>query len=362
RHGKRRRHRAPAAVVSAPRARAHARARGAPFRRRDHRRRGAVRAAQLGRAQFPAARCVRRWRHAVTQDRRTGQGVLHGVAAPRARRTGRRGAAARAAGRLRVNRIRVAAAEAIGRITLARPEKKNALDRVAADELLEALARYAMDPSVRVVLLAADGPDFCAGADLAALAALVDADATAQHDDAMALGKVFLAIRELPVPVVAAVRGRALAGGAGLATACDIVLADEDARFGYPEVKVGFVPAMVITMLRRTVGEKQAFDLVATGRVLSAREAHGVGLVSRVVPAGTLDAAADEMVRAVAASPPGAMAFTKRLFYALDGVTFGDGIALGARVNVDARDTAEFRDGVRRFLDAKAKGREGRTP
>ena len=261
-----------------------------------------------------------------------------------------------------MNRIRVAAAEAIGRITLARPEKKNALDRVAADELLEALARYGMDPSVRVVLLAADGPDFCAGADLAALAALVDADATAQHDDAMALGKVFLAIRELPVPVVAAVRGRALAGGAGLATACDIVLADEDARFGYPEVKVGFVPAMVMAMLRRAVGEKQAFDLVATGRVLSAREAHGVGLVSRVVPAGTLDAAADEMVRAVAASPPGAMAFTKRLFYALDGATFGDGIALGARVNVDARDTAEFRDGVRRFLDAKAKGREGRTP
>jgi methylglutaconyl-CoA hydratase len=261
-----------------------------------------------------------------------------------------------------VNRIRVAAADGVGRITLARPEKKNALDRAAADELLEALARHGTDPSVRAVLLTADGPDFCAGADLAALAALVDADDQAQHDDAMALGNVFIAMRELPGPVVAAVRGRALAGGAGLAGACDIVLADEDARFGYPEVNVGFVPAMVMTMLRRAVGEKQAFDLIATGRVLSAREAYDVGLVSRVVPAGTLDTAADDVMRALAASAPGALAFTKRLFYDLDGRAFRDGIALGARVNVEARGTAEFKDGVRRFLDARAKGREGRTP
>lgn len=261
-----------------------------------------------------------------------------------------------------MSRIRVAAADGVGRITLARPEKKNALDRAAADELLAALARHGTDPSVRAVLLTADGPDFCAGADLAALAALVDADDQAQHDDAMALGNVFIAMRELPVPVVAAVRGRALAGGAGLASACDIVLADEDARFGYPEVKVGFVPAMVMTMLRRAVGEKQAFDLIATGRVLSAREACDVGLVSRVVPAGTLDTAADDVMRALAASAPGALAFTKRLFYDLDGPSFRDGIALGARVNVEARGTAEFKAGVRRFLDARAKGGEGRTP
>lgn len=261
-----------------------------------------------------------------------------------------------------MNRIRVAAADGVGRITLARPEKKNALDRAAADELVDALGRCAADPAVRVVLLAADGPDFCAGADLAALAALVDAGAAAQHEDAMALGNVFIAMREMPKPVVAAVRGRALAGGAGLATACDIVLADEDARFGYPEVRVGFVPAMVMTMLRRAVGEKQAFDLIATGRVLSAREACDVGLVSRVVPAGTLDTAADDVMRALAASASGALAFTKRLFYDLDGPSFRDGIALGARVNVEARGTAEFKAGVRRFLDARAKGREGRTP
>src|SRR6185437_979589 len=249
-----------------------------PLRRRDHGRRGSLRAAEPGRAQFPAARCVRRWRHAVAQDRCAGEGVLHGLAPPRARGPGRGGPPPPSAGRRRVSRIRFAAADGVGRITLARPDKKNALDREAANELGEALARCSADVTVRAVLLDAEGADFCAGADLAALATLVDARAQAQHDDAMALGSVFVAMRELPKPVVAAVRGRALAGGAGLATACDIVLAEDDATFGYPEVRVGFVPAMVMTMLRRSVGEKQAFDLVATGRVLSAREALDVGL------------------------------------------------------------------------------------
>lgn len=255
-----------------------------------------------------------------------------------------------------MSRIQFAAADGVAHITLARPEKKNALDRDAANELGDALARCATDHTIRVVLLAAAGPDFCAGADLAALAALVDAGAQAQHDDAMALGNVFIAMRELPKPVVAAVRGRALAGGAGLATACDIVLAEDDATFGYPEVRVGFVPAMVMTMLRRAVGEKRAFDLVSTGRLISAREAFDMGLVSRVVPSGTLDAAASELTRGLAASPPGALAFTKRLFYDLDGQGFRDGIALGASVNVEARATPDFREGVRRFLEGKGKG------
>lgn len=254
-----------------------------------------------------------------------------------------------------MNRVRLEVDGAVGRITLARPEKKNALDQVAARELADAIARCAANAAVRVVLLAADGPDFCAGADLAALASLVDAGAAAHHADAMALGEVFLALRSLRMPAIAAVRGRALAGGAGLATACDIVLAEEGARFGYPEVRVGFVPAMVMTMLRRAVGEKRAFELVATGRQVDAREALALGLVSRVVAAGTLDVAVADLAAQLAATPPAALAFTKRLFYDLDGATFGDGISLGARINVDARATQEFRDGVRQFLDRERK-------
>jgi len=246
-------------------------------------------------------------------------------------------------------RIRVERSGAIGRITLARPEKKNALDQIAARELLETLREFAADAEVRVVVLGADGDDFCAGADLAALYALLDADAAAQLRDAEALGDVFRVLREMPQVVIAAVRGRALAGGAGLATACDLVVADEGARFGYPEVRVGFVAAMVMTILRRQIGEKRAFELVATGRQVSAREALELGLVSRVVAHGEFSGAVEQLASELAAMPPEALRQTKRLFFALDDVGFADGIAQAVRVNVEARSTKEFRDGVRRF-------------
>lgn len=246
-------------------------------------------------------------------------------------------------------RIRVERGGGIGRITLARPEKKNALDLAAARELREALRDFAADADVRVVLLAADGDDFCAGADLAALNALLDADAAMQLEDAEALGDVFRVMRAMPQVVVAAVRGRALAGGAGLATACDVVLAHEGARFGYPEVRVGFVPAMVMAILRRLVGEKRAFELVATGRQVHASEALDLGLVSRVIPAVEFDATIEKVVSEIADSAGTALRSTKRLFYDLDGLSFDDGIALAARVNVEARSTAAFNAGIRKF-------------
>jgi methylglutaconyl-CoA hydratase len=252
-------------------------------------------------------------------------------------------------------RIRVERGAAVARITLARPEKKNALDFVAAQELREALREIAASSDARVVLLAADGKDFCAGADLAALHALLDASPVDQQRDAEALGDVFRLLREMPQVVVAAVRGRALAGGTGLATACDIVLADDDARFGYPEVRVGFVPAMVMALLRRQIGEKRAFELVATGRQIGAREALELGLVSRVIDAASFDAAVENLVAELVATPPSALKSTKRLFYSLDDTNFADGIAQGIRANVEARSTAEFRDGVRRFAPGREK-------
>ncbi len=246
-------------------------------------------------------------------------------------------------------RIRVERAGGIGRITLARPEKKNALDLAAARELRESLREFAADSSVRVVLLSADGDDFCAGADLSALNALLGADAETQLLDAEALGDVFRVMREMPQVVVAAVRGRALAGGAGLATACDLVIAHEDARFGYPEVRVGFVPAMVMALLRRLIGEKRAFELVATGRLVGAREALELGLVSRVASAAEFDVTIEKLIADLAATPAEALRMTKRLFYALDGTSMEDGIALAARVNVEARSTQAFREGIRRY-------------
>ena len=248
-----------------------------------------------------------------------------------------------------MTRIRTESRGGVAAITLARPEKKNALDRQTAEELQAALDRFGADPAVRLITLTGAGDDFCAGADLQALEQMLAEGLKAHLQDAQALGKVFITMRTIQKPVVGIIRGRALAGGAGLATACDIVLAHADATFGYPEVRVGFVPAMVMTMLRRAVGEKRAFDLVATGRRVTADEALAMGLVSRVIPAATFDAEVDAIVAELEASPATAAALTKRLFYALDGLDFREGIALGAKTNVEARSTEDFRQGVKRF-------------
>jgi len=164
------------------------------------------------------------------------------------------------------------------------------------------------------------------------------------------LGNVFMQMRRLPKPVVAAVHGRALAGGAGLVTACDLALAGESAKIGYPEIQRGFVPAMVMTMLRRAVGEKVAFDLAATGRVLTAGEAAAAGLLSRVFPDGQFEAGVAGVVAALAGAGPSAIALTKKQFYQLDGLEFDAGIRLGARVNALSRATPEFRAAIAAFL------------
>ena len=235
-------------------------------------------------------------------------------------------------------------------LTLDRPEKRNALSLALIDALHAALDRADLDAEVRVVLLTGAGRDFCAGADLDELLASAGASAEANEAAALRLGSLFTRMRALPKPVVAAVRGRALAGGAGLMTACDIALAGAGAQVGYPEVLRGFVPAMVMTMLRRLAGEKAALDLVLTGRTLTAADAHACGLVSRVVPDAELDATAVELARALVATPASALALTKQLFYQLDGRSFDQGISLGARVNALARQTPDFRDAIARFL------------
>jgi methylglutaconyl-CoA hydratase len=235
-------------------------------------------------------------------------------------------------------------------LTLNRPDKRNALSAAVIEALHQALEAADLDADVRVVVLTGAGKDFCAGADLDELLASADAGPEANEAAALRLGTLFGRMRRLPKPVVAVVRGRALAGGAGLMTACDIVLAGSDAKVGYPEVLRGFVPAMVMTMLRRLVGEKVALDLVLTGRMLGATEALARGLVSRVVPEQDLERDAAELARALASAPASALALTKQLFYQLDGQSFDQGIALGARVNALARQTPDFRGAITRFL------------
>jgi methylglutaconyl-CoA hydratase len=235
-------------------------------------------------------------------------------------------------------------------LTLNRPEKRNALNAAIIGALHGELQRAELDPDVRVVAVRGAGKDFCAGADLEELLASAARDPAENEADARRLGDIFVAIRALPKPVVGIVHGRALAGGAGLASACDILLMAGSAQIGYPEIQRGFVPAMVMTMLRRLVGERLAFDLVATGRVLSAEQALQVGIASRVVPDAELDAASAALLGQLASTSPSALALTKRLLYQLDGLGFSDGIALGARVNALARAHPDFRDAIAAFL------------
>ena len=235
-------------------------------------------------------------------------------------------------------------------VTLDRAEKRNALNTALIEALHQALERADLDADVRVVLLRGAGKDFCAGADLEELLASADHSPAENEVSAARLGALFTRIRRMPKPVVAGVQGRAVAGGAGLATACDIVVAGAGAHLGYPEIQRGFVPAMVMTLLRRLAGEKAALDLVLTGRLVGAEEARALGLVSRVVPDGALDAESRAIATELARASASAIAFTKQLFFQLDGSGFEDGIALGARVNAVARQTPDFREAVARFL------------
>ncbi len=246
--------------------------------------------------------------------------------------------------------LRKGSGDGIATLLLNRPEKRNALSAALVAELRLHLGEVGADPDVRVVALRGAGRDFCAGADLDEIAASQALGPEAGLADAERLGDVLVAIRRLRQPVVAVVAGRALGGGCGLATACDLVVAHEDASFGYPEVHLGFVPALVMAILRRKVGESAAFELLLRGRGITAEESASIGLVNQVVPDDAFEATVDEYLAALAARPASAVQLTKRLFHGMEGVGLEDAVARGAEVNAIARLTADCKRGVADFL------------
>jgi methylglutaconyl-CoA hydratase len=162
--------------------------------------------------------------------------------------------------------------------------------------------------------------------------------------------ELFLLIRRARIPVVAAVRGRALAGGCGLASACDIVLASANARFGYPEVKLGFVPAMVMAILRRNISEKRAFELITRGGEIGAVEAKQFGLINQVLDDGNFEAGVTAYARGFEKVSRSAVTLTKALLYQMDDMGFGDALETGVDVNVIARMTEDCQKGIADFL------------
>lgn len=237
----------------------------------------------------------------------------------------------------------------IARITLNRPEKRNALNESLVSGIRAALYQVNSVDALRVVLISGAGQDFCSGADLESLRKISQASVSENVADASSLMELFALIRKASVPVVAAVRGRALAGGCGLASACDLVLAASSARFGYPEVKIGFVPAMVMAILKRNVSEKRAFELLTRGAEISAREAKEIGLVNQVFNDETFDDEVNAYLAVFEKLSKSAVALTKTLLYQTDGMTFTEALETGVDVNVIARLTEDCRSGIARF-------------
>jgi methylglutaconyl-CoA hydratase len=250
------------------------------------------------------------------------------------------------------SRVLYSTSDAIATVTLNRPDKRNALDDETIAEIKNAVTRAEQDDVVKVVLLRGSGKDFCAGADLSQLEKIAAGGSRADnHADAMKLGDLLIQMRRCTKPLVAAVHGNALAGGAGLASACDLIIADENAVFGYPEVKLGFVPAMVMALLIRITGEKYAFELAALGNTISAAEAQRIGLVTRIASDFDNDVAA--YAREIAGRSASAVQLIKRLRNEIDGISFEESIKRGADINVMARETEDCKAGVRRFLEQK---------
>jgi len=245
--------------------------------------------------------------------------------------------------------IRYVVQPPLGIITLDRPDRRNALSTDMLTELTHALQSASADSRCRAVLVRAKGPAFCAGMDLDTLRRMTDQPYEANLEDSRRMATLLDLVWTLPKPIVAAVQGAALGGGCGLATVCDVTVAAPEATLGFPEVKIGFVPAIVSVFLTRLVGHARARDLLVTGRSLDAAEAHRIGLVNRVAPAGELDAHAHELAARLGAGSLQAMAATKRLLSAIP----RDELARAIVANAEARSTSDCREGVRAFLDKR---------
>lgn len=237
-------------------------------------------------------------------------------------------------------------------ITLNRPERRNAMTREMQDELIEVLEKTA-EGSFRVLILTGAGEAFCSGLDLSELQTMQQKSAADHRTDAERIARLFIALRELPIPTIAAVHGPAIAGGTGLAMACDFTLATPASKFGFTEVRIGFVPALVSAFLSLQVGEKRCRDLLLTGRLFEAAEAQQIGLVNEVVQHGELMTRAQGLGEALLANSPESIKATKRLLVEQNRAWLDMAVAAALEANAASRETADFREGVSAFLEKR---------
>jgi methylglutaconyl-CoA hydratase len=245
-------------------------------------------------------------------------------------------------------------------LTLNRPEKRNAISTPMIDDLFAALSAAEADKSVRVVILTGAGKAFCSGMDLETLQALAKQTAEQNLADSRRMAKMFHLVYSFPKPLITAVNGAAIAGGCGLATLSDFTLAVPEAKFGYTEVRIGFIPALVSVMLRRQVGEKRARDLLLSGRIIDAAEAFRLGLVTEITPPDGLMKRAREVANTLLEASPTSLALTKRLLLRYDEEQLRRELELATQENAQIRATDDFREGLASFLEKRPPKWSGR--
>jgi methylglutaconyl-CoA hydratase len=235
---------------------------------------------------------------------------------------------------------------------LNRPERRNAMTPQMQEELIRAFEDAAAS-DCRVVVLAGAGESFCSGLDLSVLQGVKDKSAAAHRADAERVAKLFRTLYELPKPTIAQVHGAAVAGGTGLATICDFTVAVRSAKFGYTEVRIGFVPALVSAYLVLQIGEKQARGLLLTGRLFDAAEGYRVGLVNEVVAAEELEARVTALAEVLCANSTESVRATKKLLAAQSRAWLDAAVELAMEANAAARETKDFYEGVTAFLEKR---------
>ena len=240
----------------------------------------------------------------------------------------------------------------IATITLNRPDKRNAISYELIEDLLDALAT-AQHSNAQVAIITGAGKAFSAGMDLDNLRAVTGRSKAENLKDSQTMAALFRAIYDFPKPTIAAVNGAAIAGGCGIATLCDFTVASEEAKFGYTEVKIGFIPAIVSTFLILQIGEKRARDLLLTGRIIDASEAKQLGLVSDVIPGEQLMEWARELAATLMQNSPASLRATKRLLSGFSREALDQQIALAVEENARIRSTQDFREGVTSFLEKR---------
>lgn len=240
----------------------------------------------------------------------------------------------------------------IATITLDRPEKRNAISARMVDDLLAALGHVEEGPA-RVLIISGSGKAFSSGADLDELQSIAGQSSKENLEGSQQLAKMFYRIHSFAKPVIAAVNGAAVAGGCGIATLADFTLAVPEAKFGYTEVKIGFMPALVSVFLRRQVGDKIARSLLLSGRLIDAAEAHRLGLVTEIVAPEKLLARTREIAESLLAASPTSIARTKRLLLAFDDDAIRNELDLAIKENADIRSTADFQEGLSSFLEKR---------